>query len=91
MTSSGGGRDPIPPTAQLWVWIYLPGQSHPVLCGRFDRTVTNTGRVGAFIYGSTYLARPDRLPIDPVALPLQAKRFATPFLSGWFSVLLDAG
>jgi serine/threonine-protein kinase HipA len=77
--------------APLWVWIYLPRQSHPVLCGRFERTLVGAGPVGSFTYGRHYLARPDRLPIDPVALPLQPKRFDTAYLSGWFSVLLDAG
>jgi serine/threonine-protein kinase HipA len=75
----------------LWVWAYLPGQREPVLCGRYDRRESEAGAVGAFTYGQSYLERADRLPIDPVTLPLEAKRFETTVLSGWFSVLLDAG
>lgn len=75
----------------LWVWIYLPGQVEPVLCGRHDRQETSAGTVGAFTYGKSYLDRPGRLPIDPVALPLEARRFETTGLAGWFSVVLDAG
>jgi serine/threonine-protein kinase HipA len=84
--------EPAQPAGEsLWVWVYLPGQVEPVLCGRHDRRVTGAGVVGAFTYGKSYLDRPERLPIDPVALPLEAKRYETAGLSGWFSVLLDAG
>ena len=86
--SSDAGK---PATQPLWVWVYLPGQIDPVLCGRYDRRENEAGVVGAFTYGQSYLARADRLPIDPIALPLEAKRYETTALSGWFSVLLDAG
>lgn len=75
----------------LWVWVYLPGRVDPVLCGRYERTVTGAGVAGNFIYGKSYLARADRLPIDPIVLPLEATRYETTALDGWFSVLLDAG
>lgn len=84
-----GSRKPI--SEPLWVWVYLPGQREPVLCGRYDRRENEAGVVGAFTYGQSYLDRPNRLPIDPIALPLEPKRYETTALSGWFSVLLDAG
>ncbi len=75
----------------LWVWIYLPDQTEPVLCGRFERRPTAAGMLGAFTYGQSYLQRSNGLPIDPITLPLGAKRYETTALDGWFSVLLDAG
>ncbi len=75
----------------LWVWVYLPGQAEPVLCGRYDRTRTEAGIVGAFTYGRSYLERDEGVPLDPIVLPLEAKRYETAGLAGWFSVLLDAG
>ena len=57
--------------AQLYVWIFLPGEGEPVVCGRFThRTGPGGGQVGSFVYGRSYLARANALPIDPIALPL---------------------
>ena len=78
--------------AQAFVWVHLPGQAVPVVCGRFTHRPTAGGAaIGEFVYGRSYLARADAMAIDPVALPLQPQAFVTPYLSGWFSVLLDAG
>lgn len=78
--------------AEAFVWVHLPGQAVPVVCGRFThRRMAGGAAVGEFVYGRSYLARADAMAIDPVALPLQPQAFATPHLSGWFSVLLDAG
>uniref|UniRef100_UPI000835B6CC type II toxin-antitoxin system HipA family toxin n=1 Tax=Azohydromonas lata TaxID=45677 RepID=UPI000835B6CC len=78
--------------AEAFVWVHLPGQAEPVVCGRFAHRGTPAGvAVGEFVYGRSYLARPDALAIDPVALPLRVQPFTTSFLSGWFSVLLDGG
>ncbi len=76
----------------LWVWIYLPANTNPVLCGRFVHEATAAGKaVGSFVYGKSYLGRTDALPIDPILLPLEETKFQTTALSGWFSALLDAG
>ena len=56
--------------AQVYVWIYLPGTTEPVVAGRFSHVRTAGGGVGTFVYGKSYLARPDAVPLDPVALPL---------------------
>lgn len=74
-------------TSETWVWIHLPYQLTPTLCGvhRHD------GHAGRFVYGRSYLANAEAVPIDPIALPLQEKEFATTHLQGWFSVLRDAG
>ncbi|MFM2043073.1 MAG: hypothetical protein RLY86_1649 [Pseudomonadota bacterium] len=49
-----------------FVWIWLPGQTEPVVCGRlFDRG----GRLG-FLYGRSYLDRHDAIPVYAPELPL---------------------
>ncbi len=74
-------------TSETWVWIHLPHELTPTLCGvhRHD------GHAGRFVYGRTYLANPKAVAIDPIALPLQAKEYVTTHLQGWFSVLRDSG
>lgn len=74
-------------TSETWVWIHLPGVCAPTLCG----VLRHDGRVGRFVYGKSYLGRPEAVPIDPIALPLQEREYATPHLGGWFSALLDSG
>lgn len=82
MTSSSA-----PHRSETWVWIHLPGRLEPTLCG----VVRHDGVAGTFVYGRSYLERADALPIDPIAVPLEAKAYTTPHLGGWFSSLLDAG
>jgi serine/threonine-protein kinase HipA len=74
----------------FFVWIYLPEETTPVVAGRLDIRATPSGAVGEFVYGQSYLARPDAIPIDPVGLPLNNS--APPFtsLSGFPGVILDA-
>jgi hypothetical protein len=79
-------------TAEVFVWVHLPGQAEPVVCGRFAHRRMADGRaLGEFVYGRSYLARTDAVAIDPVALPLRPLPFTPSDLSGGFSVLLDAG
>jgi len=74
----------------LFVWVYLPEETSPVVAGRLDIRITPSGVLGEFVYGQSYLARPDAIPIDPVSLPLNNS--APPFtsLSGFPGVILDA-
>jgi serine/threonine-protein kinase HipA len=76
----------------LWVWIHLPGQDTPVLCGRaaLRRPHLDSARVGEFVYGKSYLSREDAVAIDPIMLPLQEKLFTTTALQGQFGAILDA-
>jgi serine/threonine-protein kinase HipA len=74
-------------TTETWVWMHLPGDVKPTLCG----VLRHDGRVGRFVYGKSYLALRNAVPIDPIALPLQEKEYATAHLGGWFSALLDSG
>lgn len=52
------------------VFIYLPGETKPVPAGRVKNI--ESGRYGKseFQYGAKYLEREDKLPIDPVTIPL---------------------
>jgi serine/threonine-protein kinase HipA len=50
-----------------YVWIWLPGATEPVVCGRLD---DEGGRI-AFVYARSYLGRPEAVPIFEPELPLQ--------------------
>ncbi|MGH8863524.1 MAG: type II toxin-antitoxin system HipA family toxin [Burkholderiales bacterium] len=53
----------------------------------FDRNGIATGR---FVYGKSYLARTDAVPIDPVELKLSPRTYETRLLKGVFGALRDA-
>jgi serine/threonine-protein kinase HipA len=73
-----------------YVFIYLPGQVHPTVAGRFDWEPAVTPHVGEFVYAESYLANGAAVPLDPIALPLRAQVFATTLSSGFFGVFRDA-
>lgn len=78
---------------RVFVWVFLPGDSDPTLCGAFDHTVSAGGQAaGYFVYGRSYLSLPWGLAIDPVALPLREQRFelAGGSRQGVFGVIADA-
>lgn len=50
---------------QVYVWIWLPGATEPVVCGRLDQ-----GRPVTFTYARSYRSRPDAVPIFDPELPL---------------------
>lgn len=78
-------------TSECFVYIALPGQTRFVTAGRFrldtDRHGISTGR---FVYGNTYLARRDAVPIDPMELKLDGGTCETRSLGGMFGALRDA-
>lgn len=74
----------------LFVWIYLPNTKRPVVAARLDITQNATGVVGNFVYGKSYLARENAVPINPVSLPLVEKKFSFLALGGIPGVVLDA-
>ena len=51
---------------EAYVWIWLPGQTRPVVAGRLAR---DNGQL-LFNYGQSYLARPEAMPIHEAELPL---------------------
>lgn len=60
-----------PDTAYVWIW--LPDHTEPVVAGRLDRR-PGQGHNGAdrfeFVYGRSYLDRPNAVPIYAPELPL---------------------
>ena len=77
---------------ECYVYIVLPNTVDFVTAGRFvlepDRTGTPTGQ---FVYGQSYLSRPEAVPIDPVELKLAETTYRTTALQGIFGALRDAG
>lgn len=54
------------PAGQAFVWVWLPGASEPVVAGRIDEA----GGEATFIYGRSYLERPDAISLYTPELPL---------------------
>ncbi len=52
---------------EAFVWIWLPGETEPVVAGRINRN----GDTYAFNYGASYLSRKDAIPIYEPELPLR--------------------
>ena len=77
---------------ECFVYLTLPGQTTAVTAGRFVLSDAHHGTpVGRFIYGKTYLARPDAVELDPVELKLATRTYETTGLGGVFGALRDAG
>lgn len=80
------------PRSECFVYITLPEQTQPVTAGRFELTKDRNGNaLGRLVYGRSYLARPDAVPIDPVELKLSERTYETVRLNGVFGSLRDAG
>ena len=76
---------------ECFVYIFLPGITEPVTAGRLVITETNPGEfAGRFVYGKSYLARSNAVPIDPVELTLSDKVFETGLMGGLFGAFRDA-
>ena len=52
----------------LFVWIYLPGTTAPVVAGRLDIHATPGGSIGTFVYGRSYLAFSPSADVPPEEL-----------------------
>jgi serine/threonine-protein kinase HipA len=76
---------------ECFVYVQLPGTLETVVCGRFAREqVRGGGTVGRFVYGRSYRARADAVPLDPFHLPITPNVQETARLAGVFGVLRDA-
>ena len=63
-----------PANGQAYVYITLPGATEPVTAGRYDLATDRRGEaIGRFVYGRSYLERPDAVEIDPVELKLTGR------------------
>jgi serine/threonine-protein kinase HipA len=80
-----------PTTDGCFVYIILPGEATFVPCGRFALDVDRHGvAVGRFVYGKSYLARANAMPVDPVELKLAERVYETRALRGVFGAIRDA-
>lgn len=78
-------------TSEAFVYIMLPGETTFVTAGRFVLTEDRHGApLGRFVYGRTYLARPNAVALDPIELPLAERTYTTHRLKGVFGALRDA-
>ena len=75
---------------QAYVWIWLPNKTEPVVAGRVQQHPSSARQASySFIYGRSYLANPDALPLF-TELPLSSgEQLPTPGLE-IAGVLLDA-
>ena len=74
-----------------FVYMTLPGETAPVTAGRYELNLDRRGAtVGRFVYGKSYLARPDAVEIDPTELKLAARTYETTVMNGTFGALRDA-
>lgn len=77
--------------AECFVYITLPRQTEPVTAGRFALATNRRGAAeGRFIYGRSYLERPNAVALDPVELTLSPRTYSTAALGGVFGALRDA-
>ncbi len=80
-----------PTPTECFVYITLPGQTTPVTAARFELTTNRRGiATGRLVYGRTYLARADAVPIDPIELKLSDRTYETTGMKGVFGALRDA-
>jgi serine/threonine-protein kinase HipA len=59
---------------ELYVWIWLPGASKPIVAGRLEAV----GDILDFNYGRSYLGRDDAISLYPPELPLRRGVIAPP-------------
>lgn len=77
---------------ECFVYVTLPGETKAVTAGRYVRETNRQGvTIGRFVYGRSYLARPQAVEIDPVELKLGARTYETALMKGLFGALRDAG
>jgi len=78
--------------SDCFVYITLPGTTEPVTAARFELSTTASGDpVGRFVYGKSYLNRPDEVPFDPIELHLSERVYETVAMKGVFGALRDSG
>jgi len=76
---------------ECFVYIVLPGETRFVTAGRFQLDKDRSGAaVGRYVYGKSYLARNEAIPLDPLDLKLSTKTYETRQLKGVFGALRDA-
>jgi serine/threonine-protein kinase HipA len=80
-----------PGTTECYVYMTLPDTTAFVPAGKFVLEPNRAGTpIGRFVYGKSYLERPEAVPIDPVELKLGKTTYRTTALKGVFGALRDA-
>lgn len=60
-----------PAPNEAFVWIWLPGETEPIVAGRIDQVSPDSPSLN-FNYGQTYLKNPKKISIYTPELPLKA-------------------
>jgi serine/threonine-protein kinase HipA len=77
-------------SSDCYVYLQMPGSLEVVTAGRFRHEILPDGSaLGRFLYGNSYLARSDAVPLDPFNLPLEPTEFRTAHMNGMFGALRD--
>jgi serine/threonine-protein kinase HipA len=78
-------------STECFVYITLPEETEFVTAGRFELTTDRHGvATGRFVYGRSYLARNNAVPLDPIELKLGKETYQTTALKGVFGAIRDA-
>ena len=84
MTSKEGATE-------CFVYITLPNERDSVTAGRLVTEKDRNGNaIGRFVYGGSYLSRPNAVDIDPLELKLTGKTYSTGLFGGLFGAIRDA-
>jgi serine/threonine-protein kinase HipA len=75
------------PPRGAFVWIWLPDATEPVVAGRLEVV----GDLVSFVYGRSYLARPEAIPLFEPELPLRPGRIPPPSGMSIAGAISDAG
>lgn len=76
---------------ECYVFVVLPGKTSFTVAGRFRVSATRAGfPLGEFVYGRSYLDRPDAVELDPVELRLAERVYRTGRMEGFFGVIRDS-
>lgn len=73
--------------SELYVWIWLPGESTPTVAGLITR---GAGGSYQFNYGKSYLTNSRAISLNPFELPLQETLFSVGQRAGLEGVLRDS-
>ena len=75
---------------ECFVYIVLPEATEFVTAGRFRWIDEGGRRVGRFVYGRSYRARDDAVPLDPIELRLSGQVYETVRMDGFFGAIRDS-
>lgn len=76
---------------ECYVYITLPGETSFITAAKFVLSINRRGvSTGRLVYGRSYLARENAVPIDPIELALSDRTYSTTRLKGVFGALRDA-